>query len=785
MNKQEYENKLKQIQELLQNGRTMEAKKAIYGLRNIYPYSLKYICENVELMLKEGKDKDYCCTILDNICQEYYICDELIDIFHLKKELYPADTMEYKLCDFSEQLYTGIQKDNMYWQNLNSKKDAFLDSDIDGKKAMLKELAEAYYIVRNMNMYVALILAWCYCHGKISECESYIHKDAGQAFYGFYNVNLGYLVDLLRDEESFSFVLVEDVDSLNQDIDILADVLQFMGNRTIIIKQPKLGEIAENEHIAYSMQQAGMENGSIIIHPVIDNYNDKELYWLRVADIIQFLTESLEEKTALTVFAVENVMDALHEIKKYAKHLQRLSERRPEQFAYNMSFAWAGDYCKYMSYIYGFSVREKIEQRAECDVSIVIPVRNSADTLRYTLQTCLNQQTDAKYEIVLSDNSDEGNTKVYDLYRELADNRIKYYHTPFVLNLSKSFEFAFLHAKGKFITSIGADDGIYPWAVQLMKDFLPQMTDSNILRWNRSFYAWPHFSKEQENMLGFSLCDNTQHISLEKQVLKSQFDDVLHNLKKVLYALPSCYINSGFKREFFYELLTNTGRLWDGISQDLYISAVNLVNNEFIYYVDMPLTMAGMSGHSAGSLDGSKDACFDDLVRKINKYSRPLISQKGEYTSRNVEFLVPYINGIYADVIGFYRQIWHLQELGLVSTAKMNSLDMNDVFLDTLQRTSVLDTCFYARLYNVLYALEQKENEVYNETFNTETINFSLQEISERQANVKHQKVYATRYDRIHHTLGVDASDFAIANVQEAVNFVSKLMKLNNVPRNI
>lgn len=66
--KKEYENQIKHIQELLQKGKTDEAKKEIYGLKNIYPYSLKYICENVEVMLKEGKDKEYCRTILDNIC---------------------------------------------------------------------------------------------------------------------------------------------------------------------------------------------------------------------------------------------------------------------------------------------------------------------------------------------------------------------------------------------------------------------------------------------------------------------------------------------------------------------------------------------------------------------------------------------------------------------------------------------------------------------------------------------------------------------------------------------
>ncbi|WP_405723473.1 glycosyltransferase family 2 protein [Anaerovibrio slackiae] len=776
MDKKDYENQIKHIQELLQKGKTDEAKKEIYGLKNIYPYSLKYICENVEVMLKEGKDKEYCRTILDNICQEYYICDELIDIFHLKKELYAPDSIEYKLCDFSEKLYAAPNHCDIYWQDLDNKKTAFLASGIDEKKAMLKDLAEAYYIVRNMNMYIVLTMAWCYCHGKISEYNSYIHEDAGQAFYGFYNVNLGYLVDLLRDEESFSFVLVDDIDTASQDIDILANVLQFMGNRSIIIRQPLLEKIAENEHIAYSMQQAGMENGSIVIHPAIEDCNDKGLYWFRVSDIIQFLAENLEEKTALTVFAADDVMDELHEVKKHAKHLQRLSERRPEQFSYSMSFAWAGDYCKYMSYIYGFSVRERIEKPAECDVSIVIPVRNSADTLRYTLQTCLNQQTNADYEIVLSDNSDEGNTEVYDLYREIADERIKYYHTPFVLDLTKSFEFAYLHARGEFIASIGADDGMYTWAIQFMKDSQSCMKENNILHWYRDFYAWPQFSAEQENMLAFKMLDNTDSFMLRKYILRDSFYEIIDNLQHVLYELPTCYINSGFKRKFFQELLACTGRLWDGSNQDLSTSAMIMSNNRFCYHLDIPLTIAGMSGHSLGALTGGVDNYFDDLVKKINKYTRPLYRQKGEYVARKVEYLLPFFSGPVSDVVSFCRQILRRQDFGMVPNAEIKVNDRKKLIMMALNYISAKDMFFYSRLYNIYYTLGLENNAAIHSELNNDTINFELREVLD---DGKKKTLYQTRFDKDACSLCVDASNFGIKNIKDAVDFISNMRNIS------
>jgi len=42
--------------------------------------------------------------------------------------------------------------------------------------------------------------------------------------------------------------------------------------------------------------------------------------------------------------------------------------------------------------------------------SIVIPTRNRAYTLYYTLKTCLNQYDFDDYEIVVSDNCSEDNT---------------------------------------------------------------------------------------------------------------------------------------------------------------------------------------------------------------------------------------------------------------------------------------------------------------------------------------------------------------------------------------
>ena len=80
-------------------------------------------------------------------------------------------------------------------------------------------------------------------------------------------------------------------------------------------------------------------------------------------------------------------MDELHAKDALAGDIQRLSYCLPPQFSHGFSFAWAGAYLTYISCFYGENIEPLLDAPATCDFSIVIPVRNSAETLRYTLET--------------------------------------------------------------------------------------------------------------------------------------------------------------------------------------------------------------------------------------------------------------------------------------------------------------------------------------------------------------------------------------------------------------
>lgn len=784
MEKIQYDNKVKYIKKLIAANKITEAEKEIERMKNLRPWSLPYICAQVQVMLRQGKDKRDCKDILDNICQEKYIgdkyvCDELAEIFELKKQLFSTDDIEWKLCDFSAKLYAGKKKECLYIDKLKETKKIFLQADDAGRGEKLKELAEAYYIVRNMNMYFVLMMAWCCKRNKQAEYEEYIHEEAGQTHYGTHSRNLGYLAKLLQDEKSYEFLLVESLESDNDDIAILSWGLQAMGNKTIGIGQPVASEGIAGNKVQASILNAVASGNTIDIHPVLDDITDKQEYVRVTASIIQFFADNLEQEVALTVFSQDAMMDELQGAKQYAKHFQRLSEKRPQQFSHTMAFAWAGDYCKYMSYIYGFSVRERIDRAAECAVSIVIPVRNSADTLRYTLQTCLNQKCKADYEIVLSDNSDEGNHAVYDLYRELNDSRIHYYHTPFVLDLTKSFEFAFLQARGEFIFSIGADDGVFPWTVQRIVMALPHMTESDILQWNRAFYGWPSFNPLQRNTLSFTLVENKLPMAISIRSLSDDFLQYIQNTRAVLYGIPFFYINSGFRRRYFHKLLRETGRLWDGASQDLQAGAINLAINPFEYCISEPLSIAGMSSHSIGASSSKANNDFSQLLSTVHSLHKNFTEQLGEYIQLPTERLLPSLGGIGHDVRWFYKAIFRLSDMNIVGNELTNHLNISDIVLTAFKWNQNTDVWFYLNLYEILACAEEAGKEACAEHIKNERINIHIDEQKCEDSEERISAKLKMGYTDCNKNLNLNVSSFGAYNVAEAAKIVEKINDLS------
>lgn len=96
--------------------------------------------------------------------------------------------------------------------------------------------------------------------------------------------------------------------------------------------------------------------------------------------------------------------------------------------------------------------------------SIVVPTRNRPETLRHSLATCLDQDFD-DYEILVSDNSDPAAAaQVAEIVAVAASSRIRYLPPERPLAMSANWERGLSQVRGEYVTVLGDDDGLMPYA---------------------------------------------------------------------------------------------------------------------------------------------------------------------------------------------------------------------------------------------------------------------------------------------------------------------------------
>jgi hypothetical protein len=120
-------------------------------------------------------------------------------------------------------------------------------------------------------------------------------------------------------------------------------------------------------------------------------------------------------------------------------------------------------------------------------LSILIPTRERAATLRHTLQTATRIRSDA-VEIVVSDNASLDDTR--GVVTESGDPRVRYVNPGERLPMHDHWEFAVAQSTGRYVMIIGDDDAVVPGGID---GLLASMRDRSApaYRWPRPGYVWP------------------------------------------------------------------------------------------------------------------------------------------------------------------------------------------------------------------------------------------------------------------------------------------------------
>jgi hypothetical protein len=230
--------------------------------------------------------------------------------------------------------------------------------------------------------------------------------------------------------------------------------------------------------------------------------------------------------------------------------------------------------------------------------SIVIPTRERARTLAFTLRTCLVQEHD-DFEVVVSDNHSSPATR--EVVDALAHPRLRYVRTPAPLAMTDSFEFAISQADGEFILMLGDDDGLLAHALPQI-DRIIRMVDARALRWESVVYHWPDFISHAGAMpdrLLVPLKLVGDHYAV-RPVTSADMIRAAANFDVEYPRLPMSYCSSVVHHSLCDELRRRTGRVFLSESPDVYSAFAFAYVAGSYHSVNVPMAICGLSGHSNG-----------------------------------------------------------------------------------------------------------------------------------------------------------------------------------------
>lgn len=528
------------------------------------------------------------------------------------------DSSGEKLCSFLQNfIKLEGREDSSFLRDANS---ALQEAEIQWLEAptceeLCENLMELYYTQSRFTEYTIL--------------ERFMEKHEIKFkkrcfFFESFSQNMWYLEEKISGQDSNPFHIVVDREAQVTTAYVMAYILKSLGHQVYLFTEPVVYEI-EHELSMEDTVDITLENeegmdGICVLRPIETISTQGKTN--NISHVLCRLKDRYPEKT-MTLIATSNRLDQLYTDPVLSKCSNPVGARATYLHGNHYSFGYVGDYLNHLNELFHIDARHEIEKKSSCRFSIVLPVRGSVETFKHTLQTCLNQRFQ-DYEIVVSDNSPEGCSEIADLVKSLNNSKIKYYKTPRFLMLAKSFEFAYLKASGEFLFSLGADDAILPWGLEILDKLLKSFPEEEVFCWDRGFYVWPNFTNKHQ--LGqFMIPRNYRKDEFNAEKWSSI--DSLNRLLEFpdsIYAEPLLYINSGFHRSYLKTLLDSTGGLWVGESQDVYMGIAALCIKQSIIHLNYPITIAGMSSSSIGVANssgnlGSKenflDASFDSCIR--------------------------------------------------------------------------------------------------------------------------------------------------------------------------
>jgi hypothetical protein len=229
-------------------------------------------------------------------------------------------------------------------------------------------------------------------------------------------------------------------------------------------------------------------------------------------------------------------------------------------------------------------------------IVVVIPTRDRADTLRFSIESVVRSDY-PNLRLIVSNNCSYDDTA--ELVEGIDDPRVDLITTPDRISMSENFEFAIQHVietepEDAFVLMFGDDDGLIPQGIERFLEVVADFPDHNAFTWKMQTYRWPSVSDSLEpNHLSLKLGE-AHPVVVRSEERFEQFaagDITYEGVVRIYHGLVKV---SSLKR------LRTQGRLIHSPIPDVYLGAALTCSLDEFVEIPFPVSIAGMSGHSNG-----------------------------------------------------------------------------------------------------------------------------------------------------------------------------------------
>lgn len=123
--------------------------------------------------------------------------------------------------------------------------------------------------------------------------------------------------------------------------------------------------------------------------------------------------------------------------------------------------------------------------------TVIIPQKNRAEYLLYTLKSCMIQDY-PNFEIIVSDDCSDDNSVEIVRQMQKADKRIKLLAHSEHIGMRMNFESALDEVSEGYVLALGGDDGLVPGCIWRMYEIINE-TGTELLTWSNACFKYPIF----------------------------------------------------------------------------------------------------------------------------------------------------------------------------------------------------------------------------------------------------------------------------------------------------